>query len=190
VRYDPAVTVAHAHRVGWRSWFARRVAYNASTAVLARRHPGKVSPLVISRTGAAFWSAVLIGRPGAAAVANGAGVVALARRLRPYVPRPWRVATGLVVQGRLGEGRNLARALSGPWLPLLLIATAARARPARRAWAGIAAAALWDPAARRATPPRDLIPRAADDVARCIGIWRGCVSERSAAALMPRVRRP
>jgi mycofactocin glycosyltransferase len=184
VRYDPAVTVAHDHRVGWRSWFTRRVAYNASTAVLARLHPGKVPPLVISRTGAVFWTATLVGRPAAAAAANGAGIVMLARRLRPYVPQPWRVATGLVVRGRLAEGRSVARALTGPWLPLLVVLSAARSRPARRVWLVIAVGAVSESAA-----PQDLIPRAADGVARCIGIWRGSVRERSAAALLPRLGR-
>jgi mycofactocin system glycosyltransferase len=51
VRYDPAVTVAHDHRVGWRPWFRRRIAYNESNAALLRRHPGKVPALSISRGG-------------------------------------------------------------------------------------------------------------------------------------------
>jgi mycofactocin system glycosyltransferase len=187
-RYDPAVTVAHDHRVAWRPWFTRRVAYNASTAALARRHPGKVPPLTLTHGGAAFWTALALGRSAAAAGVCSLDAAGLARILHRRVPDPLRVAAALVARGRLQEGRHAARALTGPWLPLLLAATAARPRAVRRVWAGVAAAAAWEWFAEP-LPLRAAAPRAADDVARCLGIWLGCARERRAGALLPQLAR-
>ncbi|HUO72461.1 MAG TPA: mycofactocin biosynthesis glycosyltransferase MftF [Solirubrobacteraceae bacterium] len=191
VRYDPTVSVGHDHRVRWAPWLARRVAYNASNAPLLRRHPGRVPALSISRTGAAFWAAVGIGSPVAAAAVDVLSVVLLGRTLRAHLPAPYHVATRLVVRGELREGRHLARTLSGPWLPAVLAATALYPRLARRIWIGVLVSALWEWAEqpREATPLHYLLPKAAEDVARCIGVWRGCVRERRAGALLPRLRR-
>jgi mycofactocin system glycosyltransferase len=188
LRYDPAVRVAHDHRVAWRPWFARRVEYNASTAALARRHPGKVPALTLTRGAAALWTALAFGRPAAAAGACAIDVAALARMLHGRVPDPLRVASALVARGRLHEGRNLARALTGPWLPFLLAATAARPRAARRVWAGVGVAALsgW---VAEPTPLRGAAPRVADGVARCVGVWLGCVRERRIDPLVPQLLR-
>ena len=181
VRYDPAVTVAHDHRVVWRRWFARRVKYDTSSAALARRHPEKLRALTLTRGGAAVWTSLLLGRPGVAAGAHALDVAVIARTLRHRVSEPWLVASRLTARGRLHEGRQVARTLTGPWLPFLLAATAARPRSTRRLWTALAIAAIpeW----------RDLGPRASDALARCIGTWLGCAQERSLRALLPRLRR-
>jgi mycofactocin system glycosyltransferase len=180
-RYDPSITVAHDHRATWRRWFARRVVYDTSSAKLARRHPDKMRAVTLTRGGAAFWTALVLGRPGVAAAAHVLDVAALARTLRRRVSEPWIVASRLTAEGRVHEGRQVARTLVGPWLPFLLAATAARPRVTRRLWAGLAVAALPD--------RRELGPRAADDLARCVGTWLGCAQERSLGALLPRLRR-
>jgi mycofactocin system glycosyltransferase len=187
VRYDPAVTVAHDHRVTWRGWLARRLAYNLSTATLARRHPGKVPALILTRGGAVFWAAVALGRPAVAAGACAVDTAALARALHRRVPRALRVAAELTARGRLQEGRHLARALTGPWLPFLIAATAVAPRASRRMWAGVAVAAVAERIADRAAVS-ELVPALADDLARCAGIWAGCVRERRIGALLPRIR--
>jgi mycofactocin glycosyltransferase len=188
LRYDPAVTVAHDHRVAWGPWFARRVAYNSSTAALARRHPGTVPPVTLTRGAPAFWAALALGCPAAAAGAFAIDAAALARTLHRRVPDPLRVAAALVARGRLQEGSQLARALTGPWLPFLLAATAARPRAVRRVWGGLAAAGLgkW---ALEPMPLGSAAARVADDLARCSGIWLGCLRERRFDALLPQLRR-
>jgi mycofactocin system glycosyltransferase len=188
LRYDPAVRVEHDHRVSWRPWFARRVAYSASTAALARRHPGKVPALTLTPSGAAFWTALALRRPAAAAGACAIDAAALARILHRRVPDPFRVAATLVARGRLQEGRHVARALSGPWLPFLLAAAAARPGAVRRVWAGLAAAALCGYAAEP-MPLGSAAARVPDDVARCVGVWLGCLRERRFEALLPRLAR-
>ena len=190
VRYDPAVTVAHDHRVTWGRWFARRVVYNTSNATLMRRHPGAVPALSISRGGAAVWGAAAVGMPAAALVAGAVDVVLLGRLLRGYVPGAYAVAGSLAARRTLHEGRHLARALTGPWLPLLAVLTMARPPAARRLWAGALAAAMWEwfeePCGP--TPLHYLAPRAAEDVARCLGVWSGCIGERRFGSLLPRIR--
>lgn len=181
VRYDPSVAVAHDHRATWRRWFARRVVYDTSSAMLARRHPDKMHAVRLTRAGAAAWIGLVLGRPGAAAGAHLVDVALLGRTLRRRVSEPWVVASRLCTAGRIHEGRQVARTLTGPWLPFLLAATAARPRSTRRLWAWLAIAALPD--------LRDLGPRAANDVARCVGTWLGCAQQRSLGPLLPRLRR-
>ena len=53
VRYEPAATMPHQHRVRLRAWFARRKDYGTSAALLEQRHPGAVRPLTASG-----WTAV------------------------------------------------------------------------------------------------------------------------------------
>src|SRR5580693_7171318 len=48
VRYEPAATMPHQHRVRLRAWFARRKDYGTSAALLEQRHPGAVRPLSAS----------------------------------------------------------------------------------------------------------------------------------------------
>ena len=191
VRYDPAVTVAHDHRVAFAPWFARRVAYNRSNARLLRRHPGKVPALSISRGSAVFWATAALGGPAAAAAVTLVRAALLGRGLHPYVVDGRRVALRLVVLGQLHEGRHLGRALTGPWLPFLVAGTALRPRAALRLWLGVAAGALWEWAEERRapTPIHYVVPKAAEDVARCIGVWWGCAEERRVGALMPQLRR-
>jgi mycofactocin glycosyltransferase len=55
VRYEPAATMGHQHRVRLREWFARRKDYGTSAAVLELRHPGAVRPLYASAWTAAAW---------------------------------------------------------------------------------------------------------------------------------------
>jgi mycofactocin system glycosyltransferase len=189
VRYDPAVRVAHDHRTGLGAWFRRRVVYNASTAVLMRRHPGRVPAVSLSRAGAAFWLAVAAGRPRlAAAVAGGASIL-LARRLAPQVPRAWPIAARLVADGLAHEARHLGRALTGPWLPLLAAASSRR-RLRRRAWAIVLAgvAAEWAGDGLRPSPGLYALGRPLEDLARGLGVWLGCARERHLGALLPRVR--
>jgi mycofactocin system glycosyltransferase len=190
VRYDPDATVAHDHRVRARGWFLRRLAYDSSTAPLARRHPGRLPAFSISRFGLGFWAAALSGHPLVAAGIAGVGVAGLRRKLGGRVPGAWGASARLVAEGQLTEGRFLSRALAAPWLPFLLAATAARPRALRRTWGLIAAVGVWEWSRERhePTPVHYLLPRAAADVARCAGVWLGCLRERSPAALRPQIR--
>ncbi|MGH3124468.1 MAG: mycofactocin biosynthesis glycosyltransferase MftF, partial [Streptosporangiaceae bacterium] len=77
VRYEPAATMGHQHRVRLREWLSRRKDYGTSAATLELRHPGAVRPLYVSAWTAAAWLAAAFGHPEAGAVVTGTGTALL-----------------------------------------------------------------------------------------------------------------
>ena len=188
VRLEPHATVRHAEPDTWRALLARRHRYGTSAAPLSRRHPGRLAPLAV-RPGPAAVAAVLLARRprSAAALAAVQGAV-LARRLRPTgVPAaaalPWPARAG--ADTFLGAGRA-ATMLAGPALLAALCSRRARVP----ALALLAAPPLREWARRRPRldPVRWTAACVADDVAYGLGVWRGCVTHRTAAPLRPRWR--
>jgi hypothetical protein len=86
------------------------------------------------------------------------------------------------------EGRELARALAGPWSPLALAALLmpGRRRTARRLAALFAAWLLSDWLSDRPSlgPVSYSLLRVADESARGVGIWQGCVRMRDFRSLL------
>src|SRR6476659_6600151 len=121
VRYEPAATMGHQHRVRLREWFSRRKDYGTSAAVLELRHPGAVRPLYASAWTAAAWLAAAAGHPEAGAVVTGTGTALLARRLArvtgeawpiPAGSAAWRLAVAQAGGGTLAAARPLGSAIS------------------------------------------------------------------------------
>ena len=111
VRYEPAATMPHQHRVRLREWFARRKDYGTSAAILEQRHPGTVRPLYISAWTALAWLAAAAGHPVTGAACTGAGIALLARRLARVTGEDWpgRAArTAWPLAARLAGGGTLA----------------------------------------------------------------------------------
>ena len=115
----------------------------------------------------------------------------LHRKLTP-LPKAGRVALELAVRGHLGAGRQLASATWRAWLPFALPA-ALVSRRARRVLiaAGIVPALVeW----RSQRPPLDPLRwtalHLADDAAYCVGVWRGCIRERTTEPLCPHLSAP
>ena len=157
VRYEPAATMGHQHRVRLRDWFARRKDYGTSAAALELRHPGAVRPLYASVWTAAAWLAAALGHPAAGAVVTGTGTALLARRLAQVTgedwPRPagsaaWRLAARQAGGGTLAAARPLGSAISRTWWPVARAGRdrgAAAAAAAGRAGPRAAAAGLAGP---------------------------------------------
>jgi mycofactocin system glycosyltransferase len=188
VRYEPSSAVGHAHRTTLRAAAAQRFGYGSSAAPLAARHPGKLAPFAINRWTLAAWALLLSGHPKAATATLAVAAQKLARSLPVRHPLP--LAAELVGGGALASGRALAEAASRPYAPVALPVLLAAGRKGRV----LAAAALLLPALaeyRRARPELDPIRwtalRIADDLAYGTGVAVGCLRERSAAALRPRV---
>jgi mycofactocin system glycosyltransferase len=194
VRYEPAATVAHQHRVRLGSWFTRRMDYGTSAAPLELRHPGTLPAVAMSGWTAAAWAAAAAGWPVLGPLA-GAGLTAgatalLARRLAPVTgDQTWPVAARLAAGGTGAAGRLLGSTLSRAWWPLAL--PVAVAVPRLRL--PLAALTLAPPvlgwAERR--PPMDPVryvsARLLDDVAYSLGVWRGCLRHRTARPLLPKL---
>ena len=191
VRYEPASAVGHAHRPTLRAAVAQRFGYGVSAAPLAARHPGKLAPFAGSRWTVAAWALLATRHPRLAAATLTTAAVRLSRTLP--VARSGPLAARLVGTGSLLAGRSLGEALTRPYAPLALPLLLAPG-PARKTRRRIAAAALFIPSAleyaRRKPevgPLSWFVLRALDDLAYGTGVCVGCLRERSAAALRPRL---
>jgi mycofactocin glycosyltransferase len=198
VRYEPAATMPHQHRVRLREWFARRKDYGTSAAILEQRHPGTVRPLYISAWTALAWLAAASGRPAAGAACTGTGIALLARRLarvtgeewpRHAAGTAWPLAARLAGGGTVAAGRPLGSAISRTWWPVALpIAMAVR----RMRWplaALVLAPPLLDWLDRRPPldPPRYVAARLLDDIGYSLGVWQGCAQRRTVRPLLPQL---
>jgi mycofactocin system glycosyltransferase len=199
VRYEPAATMGHQHRVRLREWFARRKDYGTSAAALELRHPGAVRPLYASAWTAAAWLAAAIGHPEAGAVVTGTGTALLARRLalvtgetwpRPVGSAAWRLAARQAAGGTLAAARPLGSAISRTWWPVALPAAIAVRRLRLPLAALVLAPPLLDWLDRRPPldPARYVAARLLDDAGYSVGVWQGCAERRTVRPLMPVLR--
>ena len=196
VRYDPAASISHAEPATWGRVLGRRFRYGNSAAPLARRHPGKVPPLVLQAWPALAVAALLARRPAAALAAYGAGTGQLVRLLRGWDVPPKGVLRPMadsVLQTWLGAGRwTIQYALP--------VAAATLARPGGRTartrlGRRLAVASLlagpplteW----RRIRPPLNAasfsLGYLADEAAYGAGVYRGVLTERLLSPLLPAV---
>ena len=198
VRYEPAATMPHQHRVRLRPWFARRKDYGTSAAILEQRHPGTVRPLYISAWTALAWLAAAAGRPAAGAACTGASIALLARRLAlvtgeewPWhaAGTAWPLAARLAGGGTAAAGRPLGSAISRTWWPVALPAAVAVRRMRWPLAALVLAPPLLDWLDRRPPldPARYVAARLLDDIGYSLGVWQGCCTQRTARPLLPRL---
>jgi hypothetical protein len=189
VRYEPAAIVGHREPSRLGPLLARRFRYGTSAGPLARRHPGRLAPLVIHPRPMATAALMLSGRPVPAVTAlSHYAALTLSPLTRAGVPP---ITAGLLAARGLADstaalGRSLT--MLAPWL---LAAGLARRRLRPGGVVLLAAEPLssW----LRAWPPVDPVRWSAlviaDDVAYGAGVWAGALSSRTAAPLLP-VRRP
>ena len=196
VRYEPAATIGHQHRVRLRAWFARRKDYGTSAATLELRHPGAVRPLYASAWTAVAWLAAALGRPGAGAAVTGTGTALLARRLAqvtgeewpwPVGSTAWRLAARQAGGGTLLAARPLGSAISRTWWPVALPAAVAVRQLRLPLAALVLAPPLLDWLDRRPPldPARYVAARLLDDIGYSLGVWQGCAERRTVRPLLP-----
>jgi mycofactocin glycosyltransferase len=196
VRYDPGAEVGHVEPDRWMQVLARRFRYGSSAAPLARRHPGRVPPLIVQAWPGVAVGALLARRPLAALAAYAAGTGQLVWLLRGWdvpargVLRPMAES---VRQTWLGAGRwsiqyalpAVAAGLAWPG------GRRPRTRIGRRlALASLLAAppaAAWLGSRPRLDPVRFALGYLADEAAYGAGVYRGAVAERLATPLLPRL---
>jgi mycofactocin glycosyltransferase len=195
IRYEPAVRVPHRGPQTWAGLLGRRFRYGTSAAPLARRHPGRLAPLVLQPWPALTVAAMLGRRPVAAAAAATAGWLTLANTVRGAgLPTAGAAAaTGTAVrQTWLGAGRY-ATQFAAPALAAALAAPRPRARLAGRLAFRVAALSLLlgpviDAYQQRKPgldPVRFTLGHIADDIAYGAGVWAGCARERTLAPVTP-----
>jgi mycofactocin system glycosyltransferase len=190
VRYEPGIHVAHEDRVQPAAWYRRRVTYNESVAPLVARHPERVPALFVTPTPALGWAAALSGRWPALVALTVLRGVRLHRTVAGRLPGAplWAARAGVQVTVR--EGRELGRAVAGPWAPFALLAAYVGRRHGvvGRLGALLAAGLVADWIEDR--PALDPVSyaalRLADESARGAGMWLACLRARDFRALRPR----
>ena len=187
IRYEPAGTVGHEHRVALDTWFSRRRDYGTSAAPLELRHPGRVPAVSMSGWSALAWLAVAAGRPLPGAAVMAGTTALLARRLQPVTTEAWPVALSLAGGGNIMAGRLLGSALARTWWPLALPAALAVRRSRLPLVALLLAPPLLDWREKRPPmdPARYVAARLLDDVAYSVGVWQGCLQHRTLRPLRP-----
>lgn len=186
VRYDPAATVRHDHRLSPGGFAARRRVYAMSIAPLARRHPQALPALRADPMTAAAIALLALRRPRAALGLLAIGTVRLHRQLRERTAHPVRLSLLLAARGSAGSAHGMGHALRRAWSPLVLLL--ALRRP--RALALLAGAELLRLLERDAPRrPTDILLGAADDLIAAAGTWEGCLRHRTARPLLPAIRR-
>jgi len=199
VRYDPAVTVAHAPPSGWPELLKRRHSYGTSAAPLAVRHPGALAPLIGEPWSLTAIAALLLGRRRCAAAVLLAAVAA-ERRVRIDAGAGPAGAVGAVLTRAgltLRSAGTYATQLLGPALVAALVAGSrpGATPPARRLATVVGALLIAPPVAtgfsRRppGNPARFVLAHVAEDIAYGSGVLHGCMRTRTARALRPVVAR-
>ena len=190
IRYEPRMCVAHEDRIDPIAWYRRRVAYNESVAPLLSRHPERLPALFVSPSAALAWGAWLSGSWLALAGLTALRGARLSRTVSGRLPRVGAWAPRAAVGVTIREGRELWRALAGPWSPFALAAVAATrsrglsARLGALTAAGVVADWLED---RPALDPLSYgALRLADESARGLGIWAACLRARDFRGVAPK----
>lgn len=185
VRYEPRAVVRHPVRRSWSAWLAQRYGYGTSAAPLARRHGWAVAPAVMSPWTAGAWILAAAGQPLLGAATAAYSIAAVHRQA------PRGEALRLAGMGHVRGGLALARALRRAWAPAAVVVGVAGGRRARAVLAAaVALPGLVEWLQRRPAldPARFAALQLADDLAYAVGVWAGCVRERSLRALLPDLR--
>ncbi|MDT5093641.1 MAG: mycofactocin glycosyltransferase [Mycobacterium sp.] len=199
LRYEPIALVAHDHRVGMRTWLARKVFYGQSAAPLSVRHPDKTAPLVISGWTLLLWLLMAMG--------SGLGYLAsiviaaftarrIANTLNGVESKPKDVAE-LAARGMGSAALQLASAVCRHYWPIALIAAILfrRFRHIVLIAAVIDGVADWvsrhknvDVETKQLGIVPYLVLKRLDDLAYGAGMWTGMVQERHPGPLKPQIR--
>jgi hypothetical protein len=189
VRYVPTVIVEHSEPQSWRRLLGRRMRYGTSAAPLSERHPRRLAPLVLRPVPAATVLLLLARRPDLAAASIGAQTILLDGRTRRLgLPRWMTLRWSVVSAGWTLVGLGHAATILAA--PALLVGLS---RPSTRVPAAalliVAPVKEW----RDRRPPANPLPWTVacivDDASYGLGVWRGCLSHRTRAPLLPRLSR-
>lgn len=189
VRYEPAASIRHDHRVDTRGWLARKFFYGTGAALLAQRHGGLVAPVVLAPWSSGVIALLVLQRRWSGVLAV-AGSIAASRRLAGRLTRsdhPGRAALQMTGLGVVAALWQLASALTRHWWPLAAAGCLFSSRIRRATLLAAVAEGLADPARLGSDldPVRFVLARRLDDLAYGSGLWWGGLRARSPRALLP-----
>lgn len=191
VRYEPAATAWHDHRVRLTAWLRRKSFYGTGAHALAQRHGSAVAPAVLAPWNAAVACVLLAQRRWSVPAAAAVLAITYVRRIRTVSRSddPRRLAAELVGLSLAATAGQAGALLLRHWWPLSL-AGSLFSRRLRRA---VAVAAVADGVAEYCRlrpgldPVRFVLARRLDDLAYGAGVWAGVLRGRSARALLPEI---
>ncbi|WP_280267283.1 mycofactocin biosynthesis glycosyltransferase MftF [Nocardia wallacei] len=179
VRYQPLSTVHHEPRGTIGAFLRQRFDYGTSAAPLARRHPGLLNAVRLPAVVGVQSVLAVTGHFAAAALPSAFTSLRMIRRLHSrHVPL--HTATVLAVNGQVALLRQLATCLRRVWWPLAL-----SSRRGRRLLLVACAAAATESLMKSS----NVALRLADDFAYGLGVWTGCLRNRTLIPLLPRFHR-
>lgn len=193
VRFEPSVIAAHEHRARFDAWFVRKLEYGTGAHPLAVRHPRSVAPAIMAPWSAALTVAVLAQRrwsaPAAAAICA-VTAVRISRKLdiEGSAGLGIRLTAGAAVGTLVQTGALITR----HWWPVAAIGCLFSKRVRRATAVAAVADTVLEYASSRIDLdfPRYWLARRLDDVAYGSGVWLSALRGRSAAALLPQLRKP
>ncbi|MFE9602459.1 mycofactocin biosynthesis glycosyltransferase MftF [Streptomyces hokutonensis] len=193
VRFEPSVVAAHEHRARFGAWFVRKLEYGTGAHPLAVRHPRSVAPAILAPWSAVLTVAVLAQRRWSAPVAAAVFTVTAARISRKLdVEESASLGVRLTAGGAVGSLLQTGALITRHWWP----ATAVGCLVSRRVRRAAVVAAVADTVLEYATSridldfPRYWLAHRLDDVAYGSGVWLSALRGRSAASLLPQLRKP
>ncbi|SEG67147.1 mycofactocin system glycosyltransferase [Thermomonospora echinospora] len=190
VRYVPESRVAHQHRTRLRAWLARRHDYGTSAAPLAVRHPAELPALSMSGWSALAWTLTAAGTPAAGLAVTAGTTALLARKFATWTDRPWPLAARMAAGGTIAAGEILGRTVTRTWWPLAFpigLAVPRLRLPLAAAVLGPAALTFRRQGGSALGPLTWTGLRLLDEMAYGLGVWHGCLRERTLAPLLPRL---
>ena len=191
VLYESAVEIRHDARTSAWSWLEQRRGYGRSAASLAKRHSGALTPLSTNAWSLGIIALLPSKRRLFALPLIAYTVISLARKL-PSLPNRFVESSRLALLGHLHTAVGIARAIVRVWLPVAIVA-AVLSKTARRvllASVTIPALSEWVNKRPRIDPIRYAGLRLLDDAAYAVGVWEGCVAERTLTPMVPRISKP
>jgi len=200
LRYEPIALVAHDHRTQLRDWFARKVFYGGSAALLSARHPDKTAPLLISGWTLAAWVLLAVGS--SLGFLGSLLAAALTGRRISNTMRgtqtPISDVVAVALRALWSAALQLASATCRHYWPIALVAAivSRRCRRAVLVAAVVDGAVDWlnrsgavvDDDARPIGLLAYLLLKRLDDLAYGLGLWCGVVRERNTRPLKPQIR--
>jgi mycofactocin system glycosyltransferase len=185
IRYDPAVTISHREPRSLGALVARRFRYGTSAAPLARRHPGRLSPFIITPSSAGVLGLLAVRQPAAAVAVAAMSSTVLARRLaRAGLPSRLAWRRSLRTLGEAGIATS--RAATTFAAPLVLAGLAYRRRRCVAAALLVASPlSTWTRTRPSLDPIRWSMLSIADDAAYGAGVWAGAVRQGTPEVVRP-----
>lgn len=195
LRYEPLAQVGHEHRTDAVDFVRRRFQYGTSAALLDRRHPGLVPPVVLSPWSAGAVALAAVGPFGPLGVLGVVAGITMAGLSATALPAklPQLAASdarALALRGHIGAVEQLAESTARTWFPLAAILALFGRRARWLLLASIVVPGACE--ARRRRPSLRSVTfiglRTVDNAAYGFGVWVGSLRARSFGALIPKIQ--